>query len=116
MHLELLFSIISNCSCFFFVNQIFAFCVIPNVCYRTSVNSAPLSGPQMFAEAPAAQKSSTEAIKLEELSRRDQYLVRQRDEHKNSRTPQIAQGHASFSSSLAYEDEPSNTAAAGYAF
>ncbi|GMH07743.1 hypothetical protein Nepgr_009583 [Nepenthes gracilis] len=78
---------------------------------------APLSGPQVFAEALGAQKSSTEAIKLEELSRRDQYLFKQRDEYKNSRTPQIAQGHASSSSSWVYEDEPSDTAAAaGYAF
>ncbi|GMG99731.1 hypothetical protein Nepgr_001571 [Nepenthes gracilis] len=63
---------------------------------------APLSGPQVFAEALGGQKISTKSVKSKEHAKRDRYLFKRRDERRDSMTPQSGHLHAtsSLSSSI----------------
>ncbi|XP_021742543.1 uncharacterized protein LOC110708661 isoform X2 [Chenopodium quinoa] len=73
---------------------------------------APLSGPLVMADTVGSRKSSTKALKTKELSKKDRYLFKRRDEAGNLRKVKTTQGHASSSSSSAYEDGASDSAAA----
>lgn len=77
---------------------------------------APLSGPLVMADTLGGRKSSTKATKAKELSKKDRYLFKRRDEAGDLRTTKNTQGHASSSSSSAFEDGTSDTAAAAAAY
>ncbi|KAL2941000.1 putative oxidoreductase GLYR1 [Bienertia sinuspersici] len=77
---------------------------------------APLSGPLVMAETLGGRKSSTKATKTKEQSKKDRYLFKRRDEAAGLRASKTTQGHPSSSSSSAYEDGTSDTAAAAYVF
>ncbi|XP_050221701.1 PWWP domain-containing protein 1-like isoform X2 [Mercurialis annua] len=65
---------------------------------------APLSGPLVIAEALGGGKSSKKAVKVKDLSKKDRYLIKRRDEPVDSRTIQIGQTQASFPAPAASEE------------
>lgn len=77
---------------------------------------APLSGPLVIAEALGGRKSSNKATKPKELSKKDRYLFKRRDEGGNLRTSQTIQARGSYLSSSANDDGTSDSAAASYVF
>ncbi|KNA15137.1 hypothetical protein SOVF_100940 [Spinacia oleracea] len=77
---------------------------------------APLSGPLVMADTLGGRKSSTKASKTKELSKKERYLFKRRDEAGDLRTTKTTQGHASSSLSVADEDGPSDTTAATFVF
>ena len=75
-----------------------------------------MSGPLVIAEALGGRKSSNKVTKPKELSKKDRYLFKRRDEAGNVRTTHASQAHGSSLSSSAYDDRTSDSAAASYVF
>ncbi|XP_031253836.1 uncharacterized protein LOC116111826 [Pistacia vera] len=72
---------------------------------------APLSGPMVFAETLGGGKKKS--MKAKDLSKKDKYVLKRRDEPGDSRTNQISQGPEILSSPSAVM-EGSSTLAAGH--
>ncbi|KAK9292610.1 hypothetical protein L1049_020585 [Liquidambar formosana] len=77
---------------------------------------APLSGPLVIAEALGGGKSSTKPVKVKDLSKKDRYLLKRRDEPNGSRSLQTSQGQASSSATSAYVEGSSSLASGDYVF
>lgn len=75
---------------------------------------APLSGPLVIAEALGGGKSSAKAMKIKDLSKKDRYLFKRRDEPVSSKTHPISPGQASSSAPSVYMDGSVTTAAGDY--
>ncbi|KAK9735455.1 hypothetical protein RND81_04G206300 [Saponaria officinalis] len=89
---------------------------LPQTPVAKEPSRAPLSGPLVFADTRGVRKSSAKATKPKSQSKKDKYLFKRRDESHDMRTSTMSQGHASPSTSSAYDDETSNSAADGYVF